>query len=105
MHEVLSSHLAGDREILVCWNMCHKRLVMSFPTQVLVSIQHKRVSFTYYWCVGNTSVLRASFVLVEYNQQFQTYITICRIYKQICQYARIITALPQEGMLSYAFMF
>ena len=45
VHEFVSSPLAGGRKFLVCWNMCHTRLVLPFPTQVLVSNQHKRVSF------------------------------------------------------------
>ena len=35
----------------------------------------------------------------------QTYIAICSIYERISQYALRMTALPQDGMLNYAFMF
>ena len=42
--EVVSSPLAGGREI---FGVLDTRLVLSFPTQVLVSNQHKRVSFIY----------------------------------------------------------
>ena len=44
MHEVAGSPLAGNRKCLGALNTCHIRFVLPFPTQLLVSSWHKRVS-------------------------------------------------------------
>ena len=47
MREVEGLPLEDDRKFSNVFNMHHTRFVLSYPAQILVLSQHKRVSFMY----------------------------------------------------------